>query len=916
MKTKKKYLSLILLLAFIVGMLPMAQPREVHAIEESAAILSEPTASLAQMETWATKLEKPEFAEAATLFYNLSVERGINPVIPYAISAWKTGYFNFTGTVQADWHNPAGLSDSTQDPPFARFYSWEEGITAMLDNLALAAGQEGYPLPETPDPNHNADLHGIVTTVGDLEAVYGEGAVSHVAGTGWQGKGNLIENTVVPEEPPVEEIEGTPILRTSTTSIAQMRQFAEDNNAQALVSELAPLFIEVGLKAGVDPAIPFVHFIWQSGWGAYAGTVQAGWHNPAALRNEEGNLLQFANWTEGITAHVDHLALLAGQEGYPLAETPDPKHTAERLGTAPTVEDLGTAYGDQVWTSKTLELLEALAATVTEADPVDGTPIMGPSTTTVEDMRKWAESRNANPLFVELAQTFYDVAVEVGVDPAVIYTQSAKETNFMHFTGVLDASFMNPCGLKSSGGGGDYDPDAHHRFESWEQGIRAQADHLALYAGAEGYPDPNSPDPRHFPSIAGVAPTVEELGGRWAPSPTYGREIVVMMEQLYSVNDPDYNVGDQDGQPIMNEPTATVEQMVLWAESKNADQDFIDLAQAFYDISVSKGVDPIVTYAHAALATDFFAFERSVIDKSFYSTANIKTSVAGPDEDPNSFQRFADWEEGILAHVDHLGLYAGGEGYPDENSPDPRHFPSIKGTAPTVESLGGRWIPRADYGTEILAAMEEIWAMEVVDPRLELPLTESTPDSVDATVYANTLEDHGLIVEILPLERILEDRLVEAYEIRVYDRASGERVYETVGPLSFEITLAMDIDNQLELYHDVDGALVEVPITSIEGQVVRFEAASFSPYLFVMPAPVDETEPTATETIDPSTDESSSIPSEEASEATTPTVSTDDSDDVPATGETNYSMLVGISILGIAALLVVVAVVLKKRREE
>ena len=112
--------------------------------------------------------------------------------------------------------------------------------------------------------------------------------MTHVAVTGWQVKGNLIENTVVPEEPPVEEIEGTPILRTSTTSIAQMRQFAEDNNAQALVSELAPLFIEVGLKAGVDPAIPFVHFIWQSGWGAYAGTVQADWHNPAALQNEEG----------------------------------------------------------------------------------------------------------------------------------------------------------------------------------------------------------------------------------------------------------------------------------------------------------------------------------------------------------------------------------------------------------------------------------------------------------------------------------------------------------------------------------------------------------------------------------------------------------------------------------------------------
>ncbi len=80
--------------------------------------------------------------------------------------------------------------------------------------------------------------------------------------------------------------------------------------------------------------------------------------------------------------------------------------------------------------------------------------------------------------------------------------------------------------MKVTAGGADGDPNAHKRFSSWEEGITACVDHLALYAGAPGYPRPDTPDPRHFSSLRGVAPTVEALGGRWAPSPDYGVSIV------------------------------------------------------------------------------------------------------------------------------------------------------------------------------------------------------------------------------------------------------------------------------------------------------------------------------------------------------------------------------------------------------
>ena len=173
-------------------------------------------------------------------------------------------------------------------------------------------------------------------------------------------------------------------------------------------------------------------------------------------------------------------------------------------------------------------LLDAL--NVPKNAPQAGTPILGAPTATAAQLAQWAQARGAAGFFVALAETFFAVATKAGVDPAVVYCQSAKETAFGKFGGVLDASYHNPCGLKTTAGGGDKDPAAHTRFACWEDGISAQVDHLALYAGAPGYPRPGTLDPRHFPQIAGTANTVEALSGKWAPSASYGADIVGMMK--------------------------------------------------------------------------------------------------------------------------------------------------------------------------------------------------------------------------------------------------------------------------------------------------------------------------------------------------------------------------------------------------
>ena len=159
--------------------------------------------------------------------------------------------------------------------------------------------------------------------------------------------------------------------------------------------------------------------------------------------------------------------------------------------------------------------------------------IISETNITAEDAQRWAESKGATSTFADLAKLYFKYASKCGgVNPAIAYVQAAKETGYGKFGGVLDETYYNPCGLKTSQGGGDYDPNAHQRFNSWDEGVQAHMDHLALYAGAKGYPKSDTYDPRHFVTIKGKAKTVNSLGGNWAPSATYGEEINKLYRDL------------------------------------------------------------------------------------------------------------------------------------------------------------------------------------------------------------------------------------------------------------------------------------------------------------------------------------------------------------------------------------------------
>lgn len=153
-----------------------------------------------------------------------------------------------------------------------------------------------------------------------------------------------------------------------------------------------------------------------------------------------------------------------------------------------------------------------------------GTAILGNAQATEEQAKEWAKQRKATDEFISLAALYWKIAPSLNVRPEVAYAQSAKETGFGRFGGVINATYHNPCGLKTTSGGSNSDPNAHQRFPDWPTGILAHVQHLALYAGVTV--KENIVDPRHFDFIRGRAKTVEELGGNWAPSKEYGKSIL------------------------------------------------------------------------------------------------------------------------------------------------------------------------------------------------------------------------------------------------------------------------------------------------------------------------------------------------------------------------------------------------------
>jgi hypothetical protein len=158
---------------------------------------------------------------------------------------------------------------------------------------------------------------------------------------------------------------------------------------------------------------------------------------------------------------------------------------------------------------------------------------------------------------------------------------------------------------------------------------------------------------------------------------------------------------------ILNVPTVTKNQCKEWIKTvKTANALALDLIDELYDCAVINGVDPAVLIAQAMLETGYFNYGGKMT-AAYRNTCGLKAP------DGKDYARFNTWHEGIMAHSDHLALYAGSSKTPKANSPDPKHYSSLHGVSSTVEGLVGIWASDSKYATKIITITKNIQATKV-----------------------------------------------------------------------------------------------------------------------------------------------------------------------------------------------------------
>lgn len=157
------------------------------------------------------------------------------------------------------------------------------------------------------------------------------------------------------------------------------------------------------------------------------------------------------------------------------------------------------------------------------------TPMMGKSTVTLEQAKKWATAKGAHQRFIDVADYYWKYGEITGIRPEILYGQAAKETGFGKYTGQVKPEQNNWAGIKIKNPVADR-PEDHESFLTPEDGVRAHFNHITAYVGIEPVGVPHD---RYYvlQTVAwkGTVKNVEQLGGKWAPDVTYGYNIVVKM---------------------------------------------------------------------------------------------------------------------------------------------------------------------------------------------------------------------------------------------------------------------------------------------------------------------------------------------------------------------------------------------------
>ena len=141
--------------------------------------------------------------------------------------------------------------------------------------------------------------------------------------------------------------------------------------------------------------------------------------------------------------------------------------------------------------------------------------IISQPTASYDQLYNWAVDNNASETYLDNLQYIWDKSVQEGVNPVLVATQCALETNYMR--SYIFKTHNNTAGIKQT----SY---TYRNYDTIHDGIDAQIKHLKLYAGTM--------DSDTGSWLWGWCPTVEGLAGRWAEDPQYSNKILSMMTKV------------------------------------------------------------------------------------------------------------------------------------------------------------------------------------------------------------------------------------------------------------------------------------------------------------------------------------------------------------------------------------------------
>lgn len=157
------------------------------------------------------------------------------------------------------------------------------------------------------------------------------------------------------------------------------------------------------------------------------------------------------------------------------------------------------------------------------------TPICGELEVDIDRMYEFVRTHNEE-FPREIAEAYYRIGKKYGVRGDIALCQAILETGWFRFADdtAVTSDQYNFCGL-----GVTSNKERGHAFQSIEDGVTAQIQHLFAYGSRDELPEGETIiDPRFSYVSRGSAATWEELNGRWAANRHYSDRILGLFYRM------------------------------------------------------------------------------------------------------------------------------------------------------------------------------------------------------------------------------------------------------------------------------------------------------------------------------------------------------------------------------------------------